>query len=278
MKRYSLIAMLLAIAVVSCNKIPVVEIPDEVPEEKLEEVVIGFDGSVPLDFGTKATIVTSMPTQLYWCATEGSSETQVWGSTLATVSNRTTNSGKIMTGKYKAANSTKYTYYVSNRPLTIQSGDVTITATGGTSGTDAIAGGNYTNSLTPTVTLKHIFGLIGNLTISASGYTISNTSWKVVGVGSGTGVSGTYSVRNDQWKSVSESCTERAMATNMLLIPGTYKVTVTFTATKSGVSKTVTQSGELEIIQGKKHNITASPNMLAFNWDDDWEDPGDINL
>ncbi len=241
-----------------------------------EEIVLGLAGdSLLAEVMTKTTNVTSVPSTLYWGATTGSgtSEAVKWASASASVS-----SGKINTGNYQTLSPTSYNYYVSNIAMTVGA-NTTVTAT---NTTDVIVGRcAASTSTTPSVTLGHIFSRTGTLTFTATGYTITNVSWKIVGKSTINGTKGVYNLRTGAWTSATTKLTSETTITsssNLYLIPGTYTVKITFTASKDGNTKTFTKTGDVVFAQGKVCNITATPNLIDFSWDDDWDDEGEVPL
>lgn len=279
-KRYNMAAMAGALLVLSilpagCVK----DAPVPLSGEELREIVIGVsdDG---LDVGTKATAVTSLPSSLYWGATTGSgTETAKWSNASATVS-----SSKINTGKYQTASPTAYNYYVSNVSMSVGA-NTTVSAV---NTTDVICGRTAAStSSSPTVTLGHVFARTGSLSLTASGYTLSGVSCTIKSKGSLTGTRGTYNLRTGAWSSVtalsstalgssswSVSGSTATSSSDLYLIPGVYTVTVTYTVTKSGSSKSYTQSGDVTLVAGKRHNITVTPTIISVDIDDSWDTPG----
>ena len=260
-----------------CSKAysPEVHIPESESGDG-SEIVIGLKGgSICATVETKTTNITSLPSTLYWGATTGSgtAEAVKWSSVSSSVS-----SSRINTGKYQTATPTAYNYYVSNVAMTVGA-NTTVTAT---NTTDVIVGRvAASTSTSPSVTLNHIFARTGTLTFTATGYTISNVSWKIVGKSTINGTKGVYNLRTGAWTSATTKLTSDTAITsssNLYLIPGTYTVKITFTATKNGTTKTFTKSGDVVLAQGKVCNITATPNLLDFSWDDDWDDNGEIVL
>ena len=203
---------------------------------------------------TKTTAVNSLPSSLFWGATTGSggSQSTKWSSTSASVS-----SSKISTGRYQSASATTYNYYVSNVSMSVGA-NTTVSATGGTSGTDVICGYTAgTSSPTPSVTLGHIFARTGTLTLNMpSGYTASSATWSIVKSGSLTGTAGTYNLRTGEWSSVSglTSYTTFTSSSDMYLIPGVYTIKVVMTV--GGAS--YTQTANVTLAAGRVNNITAT--------------------
>ena len=262
MKKYIIFPLLVLLAI-ACNKNI---IPDVEPQEIVLGVGDGFDAIVE----TKATAVTSLPSSLYWGATSGSIgsttssslEKTKWSAASASVS-----SNKIATGKYQTKTATAYNYYVANKTFTITDGT---TSAAGTviittdNSTDVIAGKvAASTSNTPSVTLSHIFARTGSLSLSAgtTGYTLSNISWKIVGKSTINGTAGTYNVGTGTWASATTKLTTETALTNssdMYLIPGTYTLKVTYTATVGDYSTTETKTQDIILTGGKINNISGT--------------------
>ena len=227
---------------------------DDVPDE----IVIGFDEGIYTSVDTKAiTKVDALPSNLYWAATSGSgtSEAQKFANTYSSVS-----SSKINTGKYQTATASTYNYYVSNSSLTVGA-NTSVSATGGTSGTDVICGRVSSSSATPSVTLGHIFSRTGTLTLNVpSGYSASSVTWSIIKSGTNTGTAGTYNLRTGAWSSTSglTSYTTFTSSSDMYLIPGEYTVKVAFTLMRGAFSKAYTQTGSITMTAGNVCNITAT--------------------
>ena len=260
---------------VGCSKEQMAE-ETERGDSSRDEIVLGLAGdSLLAEVVTKTTEVSNVPATLYWGATTGSgtSEAVKWGSASASVSG-----GKISTGKYQTLTPTSYNYYVSNVAMSVGA-NTTVTAT---NTTDVVVGRcDATTSTTPSVTLGHIFSRTGTLTFTATGYTLTNVTWKIVGKSSLNGTKGVYNLRTNSWTSATTKLTSETTITSssrLYLIPGTYTVKITFTASKDGNTKTFTKSGDIVMEKGKTCNITATPNLIDFSWDDDWDDGGEVPL
>ena len=279
MKRKSFFLVCLAgavLAAVSCEKTyPVDPVPVDVPTEREpdgEEIVIYAEHG---HGGTKAvTPVTSIPSTLYWGVTSGTTtETVVYATASGTVS-----SGKLSTGKYRANGSgTPYNYYLANRTFTA-GGTMTVPAN-----TDVVVGRTaQSTSASPTVNLIHVFARSGSLSMpSTGGFTYSNLTWKIRGKSSINGTAGTFNMKTLTWTASSAKLTSDTVFTSssdLYLIPGEYTVTVTGTATKGTQSQTFTVTSDITFQRGKINNITGNLDYLGVDWDDDWDDDGEIGL
>ena len=248
-----------AVAAVSCSK--PAELISRQETSAPGEIVIGVGEDFSAEVSTKATAITSVPSTLYWGATTGtSSESSKWAATSASVS-----SSKINTGHYQTASPTAYNYYVANQSFSV---GATTSMTVANNNTDVIAGRTAaSSSLTPSVTLGHIFARTGTLTANApSGYTISGVSWKIVGKSDINGTAGTYNMTSGAWSAAStklSSETSLTSSSDMYLIPGTYTIKVTYTLSKGEWSSTATKSADVTLVQGKINNITGTVNNLG---------------
>ena len=248
-----------AVAAVSCSK--PTELISRQETSAPGEIVIGVGEDFSAEVSTKATAITSVPSTLYWGATTGtSSESSKWAATSASVS-----SSKINTGHYQTASPTAYNYYVANQSFSV---GATTSMTVANNNTDVIAGRTAaSSSLTPSVTLGHIFARTGTLTANApSGYTISGVSWKIVGKSDINGTAGTYNMTSGAWSAAStklSSETSLTSSSDMYLIPGTYTIKVTYTLSKGEWSSTATKSADVTLVQGKINNITGTVNNLG---------------
>ena len=252
MKKSILFFFIIAFALASCQK--------EVAPSSSGEIVFNLQSdSIDMGVDTKATTaVNSLPASLYWGATSGtrgqSSEKQKWAAASSSVS-----SGKLNTGKYQTATATAYNYYVSNVSFTIPAtGAATMTAE---NTTDIIFG--YvaaSSSLTPSITLNHIFARTKNFSCSTqSGYTISGVSWQIEGVGTTTGTKGTYNLATGAWSSTTALAKQSVTnSSDLYLIPGEYKIYVTYTLTKGDWTGTFTKSGNVTLVAGKTNNISCT--------------------
>lgn len=251
-KTITLILMLAGI-LVSCKK----ENVSKEDTSSTGEIILSVeDDSIPVEVSTKTSAVTSMPSSLYWGATTGSgTETAKWSSASASVS-----ASKISTGKYQTASPTTYNYYLSNLSMSVGA-NTTVTATGGTSGTDVICGRASSSSVTPSVTLGHIFARTGSLTLNVpSGYTATSVTWQIVKSGANTGTSGMYNLRTGAWSSCSGlvSNTSITGSSDIYVVPGVYTITCSFTLTKGDFTKSYTETGNVTLAAGKINNITAT--------------------
>lgn len=220
-----------------------------------------------LEFDTKATVVDNTSLQsggFNVSATTGSagSEANVWNNV-----SFTRNGGYFSGGKFWPATNPNYHFYASNAAITFNANGCTVAATNATDVVCAYNASPYFNT-TNLLTFNHIFARIGNVTVSAQdGYTVTGIS---VNIYPKTG--GIYNIRtgNNQtdgtgWSSVSTastptniaSATPNTQGNDLYLVPGTYSLSVSWTASKGGVSDSYTKTLDgVSIVGGKVNAIT----------------------
>lgn len=256
--RIILFTLVFAAAALGCNKNSVSVAP---LADSGQEIIIGVGPVAKVDFETKATAITSVPSSLYWGASTGTpgSETARYACASFSVSE-----GKIATGKYQTVTPTLYNHYISNLPFTVGA-NTTMTAN---NTVDVLAGRiPATTSATPSVELQHIFARTGtiNAYAPAGGYAISGVSYKIIGKSAINGTAGTYNLTGGAWTSASTKLTSYTALTtdsDMYLIPGVYTIQISFTLTKGDWSNTFVQTGDVTLVAGKKNNITCQTSII----------------
>ena len=261
----SIVALVaVAVAGVSCLQL---EQPVLIENLSGDEIVFGADAYIEAQ--TKASSGTSETTSLtsfYVSAVTGSagSESSAFASSQFT---QVTGSSPAVYkgGKIWPASNLNYKFYASNRPLTYAAAGTTVTATNTTDVVCAyLTNGTYKTK--NTLTFEHIFARFGRVDVAAeSGYTISNISIRITPK-----TGGTYNLRTGAgqtdgtgWSSVTTgSSTVVASQTgangnDIYLVPGTYQVTATWTATHSGTSITYTDKVVYVPIVGGKTNVVS---------------------
>ena len=221
-----------------------------------------------VNVGTRASVVTSSSLDasgIYVSATRGSagSETSLWTSTAFT------KTGSYFDGgRYWDESNPGYHFYSANTPLTFSAAGTTVSAS---NTTDVVC--EYLASPTfkgvNTLSFDHIFARIGNVTVSAAdGYTITNVHMSITPY-----TGGTYNLRTGSGQSdgtgwsalVSGSATELANTTpstksnDLYLVPGTYDISVTWTATKGAYTIDAEKTFSDVVVEGGKVNaVTVS--------------------
>ena len=254
----------IALAGVSCLQL---EQPVLIENLSGDEIVFGADAYVEAQ--TKAssgTTETTSLTSFYVSAVTGSagSESSAFGSTqFAQVTGSSPAAYKG--SKLWPASNQNYKFYASNCPLTFAAAGTTVSATNTTDVVCAyLTNGTYKTK--NTLTFEHIFARFGRVDVVAeSGYTISNISIRITPK-----TGGTYNLRTGAgktdgtgWSSVTTgSATVVANATgananDIYMVPGTYQITATWTATQSGTSITYTNKVVNIPIVGGKTNVVS---------------------
>ena len=254
----------ISVAGVSCLQL---EQPVLIENLSGDEIVFGADAHIEAQ--TKAssgTTETTSLTSFYVSAVTGSagSESSAWTSTQFT--QVTGSSPAVYKGsKMWPASNPSYKFYASNRPLTFAAAGTTVSATNTTDVVCAyLTNGTYKTK--NTLTFEHIFARFGRVDVAAaSGYSISNISIRITPK-----TGGTYNLRTGAgktdgtgWSSVTTgSATVVANATgananDIYLVPGTYEVKATWTATQSGTSITYTDKVVNVPIVGGKTNVVS---------------------
>ena len=116
------------------------------------------------------------------------------------------------------------------------------------------------SSLTPSITLNHIFARTKNFVCNTqSGYSISGVRWQIEGVGTTTGTAGTYDMSTGVWSKTTALVKQDVNnSSDLYLIPGEYKIYVTYTLTKGDWTGTFTKSGNVTLVAGKQNNISCT--------------------
>ena len=254
----------ISVAGVSCLQL---EQPVLIENLSGDEIVFGANAYIEAE--TKAssgTTETTSLTSFYVSAVTGSagSESSAFNSTQFSQvqgSSPATYKGS----KMWPSSDQSYKFYASNRPLTFNAAGTTVSATNTTDVVCAyLTNGTYKTK--NTLTFEHIFARFGRVDVAAeSGYTISNISIRITPK-----TGGTYNLRTGAgktdgtgWSSVTTgSATVVANATgananDIYLVPGTYEVKATWTATQGGTSITYTDKVVSVPIVGGKTNVVS---------------------
>lgn len=262
-----LVALVAALALVSCNKEKAFAVSDV---EALEEILFSVDDGA----GTRATeVTTSNLSSMNVTATTGtSSETAV--SNFSNI-NFTKQNTVWKGGKYWPANNPSYHFYASNATLTHTSSGNTVSPQNAS--TDIVVGylANPTYKSQNSLTLNHIFAQIGTVTVNApSGCTVSNLKISVLPK-----TSGTFNLKSNSWTSRGNagsatylvgsansgvSITTAGGSTNggdkdLWLVPDTYTLTASYNLSIGDyTSSTITKTSSVSLTQGANNNITAT--------------------
>jgi len=170
-------------------------------------------------------------------------------------------------GKWWPSTDPHYHFYASNFALTHTAGGATVSAS---NDADVVCAYLPTPTYNEANTLlfKHIFARIANVTLTAiNGYTVTDIS---VTITPKTG--GTYNLRTgaDQtngtgWSDLVSgspvtiaNTTPGTKANDLYLVPGTYTVTATWTATKGNYTKTFSnRTCDIDVVGGAINSISA---------------------
>lgn len=240
-----------------------------------DEVVFLTKGSGPsYNVTTKATVVdeTSLNASGFnVSATTGAAEaeTAVWTSQPFTLGE-----GVFSGNKWWPSTDPGYHFFASNASLTHTADGNTVAAS---NDVDVVAAylPSPTYKAVNTLQFEHVFARLGSVTITAeSGYTISNVSVRITPK-----VSGTYNLKagfgvtdgSAGWSNVTEAASPSVIASqvgananDIYLVPGTYNLKVTWTATVGDYSQTFTDMpAEVSLTAGKVSSFTAELGGLA---------------
>lgn len=215
-----------------------------------------------LEMSVKSAAVTSL-TSVNWGATSGTrgNDVLVYAPSAYAVSG-----GVVNTGLYWPKDETSYIYYASNADMVwnASSHSMTIAATNGTDIVSGTVSAPYKSEAD--ITLDHIYARTGSLTLNAQdGYTIVGDSvWKIES-NAGAGIAGTYDVGASAWlTNPSPSALASQIFTSnsdLYLIPGSYKITITYTLQKGAFVKEYTKSADVILEANTINNIVATAHV-----------------
>lgn len=225
------------------------------PSDEPGLITFTADGALETSVETKVSAVTTL-SSFYVSATKGSagSETSSWNSVSFSGSSSFTG------GKYWPSSNPSYHFYAANDALTFAAAGTTVAPDGSKDVVVAyLASPTYKSS--NALTFSHVYARVGTVTISPASGSLSNVSATLKNVATG----GTYNLRTDSWTAGTKSDKTLTVGSNDLyVVPGTYTLTVTYTATLGDYTETFTKSGSVTLQQGKVNSITATaPNSAA---------------
>ena len=270
--KMTLLALTVASLGTACNKSQ--SSPAGAPAEPTDEVVFSAGGpAMNSAVSTKATVVDALPSFYAGCTTGAAgSEVSVWNSTTFTGNG----SPMVYKGdKWWPITDPSYHFYASNAALTFAAGGTTVAAS---NATDVICAylPEPTYKVRNVLSFEHIFARLGQVTVSASAsYAINDVSISITPK-----VSGTYNLRTGAGKTdgtgwsgtvngsaavIAARAAELArsgnfsQANDIYLVPGTYTISATWTATAPGYSETFSnKTQEISITAGKVNKITTT--------------------
>lgn len=236
--------------------------------EPVDEIIFrASDLSLEAEVSTKATAVTSL-TSFYVSAVTGAagSETAVW-TNVSFSGNNDDGFKAAAPGKWWPAADASYRFYAANSALTFAASGATVAATNATDIVCAyMASPSY--KANNTLSFEHIFARLGQVTVSAaSGYTISNVSIKVTPKTGGTYnlLTGAGQTDGTGWSGLatgSETVIGNAVgntANDIYLVPGTYTLTASWTATKGDYTENIeNMTCDVNLVAGKINKISTT--------------------
>ena len=217
---------------------------------------------------TKTQAVTALQSFYVGCVTGtlGSSEVETWKTTFTSDNQATpTYSGD----KYWPIDDPEYKFYASNAAMTASASGYTVSASNTTDVVCAVLSDpDYASK--NALTFEHIFARLGNVTVTADpNYTISAISIRITPK-----TGGTYSLYSGNGQSdgtgwlTTETGAEVAIysltapgtqTNDLYLVPGTYTLTATWTATRGNYTETFTnRQNDVELVGGKSNAITTT--------------------
>lgn len=238
-----------------------------------KEIVFFAEDDVNTEFSTKATEVTSL-SSFYVSAVTGSagSESSEWGSTSFS------GSGSYTGGKYWPSTNKSLKFYASNVTLSYAAAGTTVSAS---NDTDVIVAykTDATYNTSNTLSFSHIFAEIGTVTLTTgSGHTLSSATLSITPV-----VSGTYNIRTGAWSGTSNGSAVNIVPTSegsknnsLMLVPGTYTLTASWTVSGGGASRSFSGFAEtVTLYAGYKYawtvnmdgTLTISATLENMIWD-----------
>ena len=236
--------------------------------EPVDEIIFhAADPSLDAEVSTKATAVTSL-TSFNVSAVTGAAgtETAVW-TNVAFSGNNTDGYKAAAPGKWWPSTDASYRFYAANTALTFAASGATVAAT---NATDIICAymASPAYKAKNTLSFEHIFARLGQVTVSAaSGYTISGVSIKITPK-----TGGTYNLRTGAgktdgtgWSGLatgSETVIGNAVgntANDLYLVPGTYTLTASWTATKGDYTENIeNMTCDVSLVAGKINKISTT--------------------
>lgn len=257
--------LLLTFAAVSCNRTAAPEIPDD------GRIAFTLGGAV-MDavVSTRATVVNKASLEASGIqvaaatGTAGSADVEVWNAPFA-------KSGTVFAGdKYWPISNPGYHFYSSNVALTRDAAGKGYTVAA-SNATDVVCAylASPVYKATNTLTYSHVFARLGDVTVTAApNYTISAVNITVVPLTGGTYNLFTGNGKTDGtgWSATSAgsataiaNATPGTKANDIWLVPGTYELTATWTATRGNYTETFTAKKKtVALTAGKVNKITTT--------------------
>lgn len=259
----SVIAILSAFALVSfvsCTK----DVPAVVaPAEGEVAFTVGGEGIISTEVETRASVVESLSSFHVGAVTgtAGSSETEAWN---AVFSGGPTYTG----GKFWPASNPNYTFYASSLDMTASRTGYTVSATNATDVVCAYLPNPGFKAVNKLV-FEHVFARLGDVTVTAAeNYSLSNISITVTPKTGGTYNLFTGAGKTDGtgWSSTTSgssagiaNATPGTKSNDIYLVPGTYTLTASWTATRGdSVQQFTGKTQTVSLVGGKVNRLTTT--------------------
>ena len=194
------------------------------------------------------------------------SETAVW-TNVAFSGNNTDGYKAAAPGKWWPSTDASYRFYAANSALTFAASGATVAATNATDVICAYAAAPSYKAKN-TLSFEHIFARLGAVTVSAAtGYTISNVSIKITPKTGGTYnlLTGAGHTDGAGWSGLATGSetvignTVGNTANDLYLVPGTYTLTASWTATKGDYTENIeNMTCDVSLVAGKINKISTT--------------------
>lgn len=225
----------------------------------------------------------------------GSAVTDVWHNVLFSKSGT-----QYVGGKYWPIVNPGYSFYATNSDVTMTMGSSGAVLSGITADKDVICAylpsASVTYKVSNALSFEHIFARVTSVTVaSVTGYTISDVTISLVPKTTGTYTIAAGAGHSDGtgWSSASGSTPVNVyrnagnpgignQSNNVYLIPGSYNLTATWTATRGDYVQNYSKTVSVDIVGGKRNTISTSlggnATELVFtievaDWDDNALEP-----
>ena len=236
--------------------------PDNVNSGVGKQICFSIDGSIGFSSNLTKTVeadISNLDDGFNVSCVKGTpgSDVSVWNSTKFTKNGSSFSGGRIWPDSDESYRF--FAVWPSSYAITFSASGSTISAS---SSDDVVVAYCSSSSFGEEnlLTFNHIFSRIGNVSVSAlDGYTLSNVCATIVPV-----VSGTYNIYSGAWSNKISgqertivSSVGAAQVNNIYLVPGDYKIFVTWTASRSSYTETFTDVPvRVSLVSGNKNNIS----------------------
>lgn len=201
----------------------------------------------------------------------GSAVTDVWHNVLFSKSGT-----QYVGGKYWPIVNPGYSFYATNSDVTMTMGSSGAVLSGITADKDVICAylpsASVTYKVSNALSFEHIFARVTSVTVAAvTGYTISDVTISLVPKTTGTYTIAAGAEHSDGtgWSSTSGSATVNVyrnagspgigdQSNNVYLIPGSYNLTASWTATRGEYVQSFSKTVSVNIVGGKRNTISTT--------------------